>query len=220
VKLFVDTADLKEIEAAAALGVISGVTTNPTLLAKNGNGNVKQVIQTISQLVPDGPISMECVSDTAEGMIKEGQTFVTWAPNVIVKVPFCVEGIKAVSAFAKQGIQTNVTLVFSVNQVLLAARAGATIISSFVGRLDDIGFDGNQVIEESVRLIDLHELDSEILAASIRHPQHVTQAALAGAHIATVPFKVIQQLYHHPLTVQGINAFTADWQGLNASLAV
>jgi transaldolase len=217
-QLFVDTADLNEIREAAALGVISGVTTNPTLLAKNGSGDVKSIIQEICELVPDGPVSMECVSETAEEMIKEGKEFASWAPNVYVKVPFCVEGVKAVNWFSDNGIATNVTLVFSTNQVLLAANAGATLISSFVGRLDDIGFDGMQIISESVELMNQHGFPSQILAASIRHPLHVTQAAAAGADIATIPFKVIKQMYEHPLTEKGMSLFKADWEKLNAKI--
>jgi transaldolase len=219
-QLFVDTADLNEIREAAGMGVISGVTTNPTLLARNGNGDVKGIIQEICTLVPDGPVSMEVVSETAEGMIAEGKEFATWAPNVYVKVPFCVEGLKAVKWFKQAGIHTNVTLVFSSNQVLLAANAGATLISSFVGRLDDIGFDGMQVISEAVDLMRLQGFDSQILAASIRHPLHVTQAAMAGADIATIPFKVLKQMYDHPLTEKGMSSFKADWEKLNAKLSV
>lgn len=219
-QLFVDTADLNEIKEAAALGVISGVTTNPTLLAKNGSGDVKSVIQEICKLVPNGPVSMECVTETAEEMVAEGREFNTWADNIYVKVPFCVEGIKAVKQFSDEGIKTNVTLVFSTNQVLLAANAGATLISSFVGRLDDIGFDGMQVIAESVNLMEMHGYNSKILAASIRHPLHVTQSAQAGADIATIPFKVIKQMYGHPLTEKGMAAFKADWEKLNASAPV
>ncbi|MEB3287156.1 MAG: fructose-6-phosphate aldolase [Vampirovibrionales bacterium] len=225
-QLFVDTADLNEIREAAEMGVISGVTTNPTLLARNAadaNGksaNTQAIIQEICRLVPDGPVSMECVSETAEGMIEEGRTFAKWAENVFVKVPFCVEGMKAVAQFAKDDIPTNVTLVFSVNQALLAANAGATLISSFVGRLDDIGFDGLQVIKEAVELVDLHGFDSQILAASIRHPLHVTQSAMAGAHIATIPFKVLKQMYDHPLTEKGIASFKADWEKLQQTVAV
>ncbi len=218
-QLFLDTANLDEIREAAELGVISGVTTNPTLLAKNGSGDVKSVIQEICDLVP-GPVSMECVTETADEMVKEGEQFATWADNVYVKVPFCVEGMKAVSRLTDMDIRTNVTLVFSTNQVLLAANAGASFISSFVGRLDDIGFDGLQVIQESVELIELHDYDSMILAASIRHPLHVTQSAQAGAHIATIPFKVIKQMYHHPLTSSGMESFKKDWEKLNATAAV
>jgi len=217
-QLFVDSADLTELKEAASLGIVSGVTTNPSLLAKQGGQNVKQTILEICSLFPDGPVSMECVADTAEGMIAEGREFAQWASNVYVKVPFCVEGIKATRQFSKEGVHTNVTLVFSCNQVLLAANAGATLISSFVGRLDDIGFDGLQVIEEASQLVHQHGFSSKILAASIRHPLHVTQAAAAGADIATIPFKVLKQLYHHPLTEKGIALFTADWQTLNAQL--
>lgn len=219
-QLFVDTADLKEIREAASMGVIAGVTTNPSLLAKNGSGDVKSVIREICELVPDGPVSMEVVGETAEQMIKEGKEFATWAPNIYVKVPFCVEGMKAVKWFSQEGIHTNVTLVFSTNQVLLAANAGATLISSFVGRLDDIGFDGMQIIAESVDLMRQHGFASKILAASIRHPLHVTQAAAAGADIATIPFKVLKQMYDHPLTEKGMSMFKADWDKLNATLTV
>jgi len=214
-QLFVDTANLDEIKAAAALGVVSGVTTNPTLLAKSGHGDVKTVIQQICKLVP-GPVSMEVVSDDVQGMVKEGREFVTWADNVYVKVPFGVEGMKAVKQFTDEGIRTNVTLVFSANQALLAAAAGATFISSFVGRVDDIGYDGISIIRQVVELMDLHGYDSQVLSASIRHPLHVTQSAAAGAHIATIPYKVLLQMYNHPLTENGIAAFKADWEKLQA----
>lgn len=219
-QLFVDTADMDEIREAATLGVVSGVTTNPTLLAKSGHGDVKSAILKICEYFPESPISVECVTETAKEMIEEGHRFVKWAPNINVKVPFCLEGMKAVKAFSSEGIRTNVTLVFSTNQVLLAATAGATFISSFVGRLDDIDFDGMQIIEEAVSLISLHSFSSKILAASIRHPLHVSQAAAAGADISTVPFKVIKQMYHHPLTEKGIQAFKADWEKLNPQVAV
>jgi transaldolase len=214
-QLFIDTANLNEIREAAALGIISGVTTNPTLLAQNGDGNVKKVIQEICALMPDSPVSMEVVGETAEDMLKEGREFATWGENVYVKVPFGVEGIKAVAQFSKEEIPTNVTLVFSVNQVLLAANAGATLISSFVGRLDDIGYDGIETIRQSVELIETFGFQSLILAASIRHPLHVTQAAQAGADISTIPYKVIKQMYNHPLTESGLASFQADWRRLN-----
>ncbi len=214
-QLFIDTADLNEIREAAAMGVISGVTTNPTLLARSNAGNVEQVIREIGTLV-DGPVSMECVSEDAEGMIAEGRTFSQWGPNVYVKVPFCVEGMKAVKVFSQEDIPTNVTLVFSANQALLAANAGATLISSFVGRVDDIGYDVIAIIEQVSELMNLHDYDSKVLAASIRHPLHVTQSAKAGADIATIPFKVLKQMYRHPLTEQGIAAFKADWAQLQA----
>ncbi|MEM0950581.1 MAG: fructose-6-phosphate aldolase [Cyanobacteria bacterium P01_H01_bin.74] len=211
-ELYIDSADLTEIEEASKLGVISGVTTNPSLLAKKGHGNVQSVIQKICSLIPEGPVSMECLGTTAEEMIEEGKQFATWAPNVYVKVPFCIEGIKAVKWFSANAIKTNVTLVFSVNQALLAANAGATFISAFVGRLDDIGQDGIAVVKDIVDFIDCHGFSSQVLAASIRHPLHVAQAAAVSAHIATVPYKIIQQLYHHPLTVSGIQQFNSDWQ--------
>lgn len=214
-QLFVDTADLNEIKEAASLGVISGVTTNPTLLAKNGSGNVEAVIKEICELV-DGPVSMEVISDDAKGMIKEGRQFAKWADNVCVKVPFGMEGMKAVSAFSQEDILTNVTLVFSANQALLAANAGATLISAFVGRLDDIGYNGIDVIAQTSELMDLHAFDSLVLSASIRHPMHVLQSAEAGADIATIPMNVLKKMYHHPLTEQGITAFKKDWAKLQA----
>lgn len=215
-QLFVDTADLNEIKEAASLGVISGVTTNPTLLARQGSGDVKATIQSICALVPGGPVSMECVTETAEGMIAEGREFATWASNIYVKVPFGLEGMKAVYALNQEGIKTNVTLVFSANQALLAANAGATLISTFVGRLDDIGYDGIETIRQTVEMLGNYGFNSKVLSASIRHPLHVTQSAEAGADIATIPFKVIKQMYHHPLTESGIAAFTADWKKLQA----
>jgi transaldolase len=217
-QLFVDTADLNEIREAASLGVVSGVTTNPTLLARSGRGDVKSAILEICDLFPNAPISVECVTETAEEMLAEGRNFATWADNIYVKVPFCVEGIKAVKTFSKEGIRTNVTLVFSTNQVLLAATAGATFISSFVGRWDDIDFDGMKVIEDAVTLMSLHNFNSKILAASIRHPLHVSQAAAAGADISTIPFKVLKQMYYHPLTEKGIASFKDDWEKLNAQV--
>lgn len=217
-QLFVDTADLNEIREAASYGVISGVTTNPSLLAKNGNGNVESIIKEICELV-DGPVSMEVVSDDAEGMIREGREFSKWADNVCVKVPFGIEGMKAVSTFSQENIMTNVTLVFSANQALLAANAGATLISAFVGRLDDIGYNGIDVIDQISDLMDLHAYDSLVLSASIRHPLHVLQSAEAGADIATIPFKVLKQMYHHPLTEKGIAAFKNDWEKLQGTPA-
>ena len=215
-KLFLDSGNLKEIEEAVSWGVLSGITTNPSLLAKDGHKDMKKVITYIAGLLPEGPISAEVVSENAEDMIREGLGFSEWGPNIMIKVPFCVEGMKAVKEFTKRGIQTNVTLVFSANQALLAASVGATVISSFVGRLDDIGFDGMTVIQDVAELLNLHDLPSEVLAASIRHPLHVTQAAQAGAHISTIPFKVLSQMYQHPLTDSGSKQFLADWAKLQA----
>jgi transaldolase len=219
-KLFVDSADLAEIKEAASWGVIAGVTTNPTLLAKNGSRDVKSVIQEICQLVPDGPVSMEVVSKDAEGMLAEGREFVKWADNVIVKVPFTIEGMKAVAQFSKEEIATNVTLVFSPNQALLAANAGATFISLFAGRLDDIGQCGVDVVRQTVEMLENYPYESMILAASIRSPQHVFDCAVARADVATVPFKIIKQMYSHPLTDAGLAAFDKDWANLNAQALV
>jgi transaldolase len=218
-RLFLDSADLNEIREAASWGILSGVTTNPTLLAKNGSRDVKSVIKEICDLVPDGPVSMEVVSDTAEGMLAEGRDFVTWADNVIVKVPFCIEGIKAVKQFSTEDILTNVTLVFSTNQALLAANAGASFISIFAGRLDDIGHDGVKTVSETVAMLNRYEMDSLVLAASIRHTQHVQACVEAGSDVATIPFKVLKQLYAHPLTTSGIEAFTKDWQTMQQPAA-
>lgn len=216
-KLFIDSANLNEIREASTWGTIAGVTTNPTLLAKDNHGDVKKVIQEIAQLIPQGPISVEVLSDDAPGMIKEGMEFVTWAENIAIKVPMTREGMKAVKYFSEQGIETNVTLVFSANQALLASAAGATYISSFVGRVDDIGYDGMGIISDVFHILQTHGSNSQVLAASIRHPLHVTQAAAAGAHISTIPYKVLDQMYNHPLTEKGINAFKADWEKLQAS---
>jgi transaldolase len=209
-KLFVDTADLNEIREAASLGVVSGVTTNPTLLAKAASGDVKKTIQEICAIFPNSPVSMEVISDDAEGMIREGEEFATWAPNVYVKIPFCLEGMKAVSALKAKGIRTNVTLVFSAAQALLAANAGASFISTFVGRLDDIGHDGVTCTAEIVEMLNNYDFDSEVLAASIRHPLHAIQAAQTGCDIATIPFDVLKKMYAHPLTSSGIEAFKKD----------
>jgi transaldolase len=218
-KLFLDSGNLAEIEDACTWGVLSGITTNPSLLAKDNHKDMKSIIQKIAGLLPQDPISAEVVSEDAKGMIEEGVSFSKWAPNIMVKVPFCLEGMKAVRYFSDNNIQTNVTLVFSANQALLAANAGATVISSFVGRLDDIGHDGIQVIADAAEMMNLHNFKSEILAASIRHPLHVTQSAQAGAHIATIPYKVLKQMYYHPLTESGTQQFLADWKKLQAVTA-
>jgi transaldolase len=218
-KLFLDSANLDEIREAATWGTISGVTTNPSLLAKNNHGDVKNIIQEIAALVPQGPISVEVNSENAKDMIKEGLEFNNWSDNIAIKVPMTREGIKAVSYFSSQGIHTNVTLVFSANQALLAAAAGATYVSSFVGRVDDIGFDGMGIIKEVVNIFNMQAINSEVLAASIRHPLHVTQAAAVGCDIATIPFKVLEQMYSHPLTEKGVEMFKADWEKLQASKA-
>ncbi|USK44206.1 MULTISPECIES: fructose-6-phosphate aldolase [Cytobacillus] len=209
-KFFIDTANMDEIKEAFALGVVAGVTTNPSLVAKEKNVSFPDRLREITDLVP-GSVSAEVIALDAEGMIKEGRELAAIAPNITIKVPMTPDGLKAVSAFSKEGIKTNVTLIFSANQALLAARAGATYVSPFLGRLDDIGHNGLDLISTIAEIFAIHDIDTEIIAASIRHPQHVTDAALRGAHIATVPYKVIQQLFNHPLTDKGIEAFLADW---------
>ncbi len=209
IKLFIDTANVDEIRTAAEWGVISGVTTNPSLIAKEGRDFI-EVVREITSII-DGPVSAEAVSTEAGPMIDEARELAAIHPNVVVKIPMTAEGLKAVSALSKEKIKTNVTLVFSANQALMAALAGATYVSPFVGRLDDIGHNGMALIEEIVNIFDIHGLESEIISASIRHPLHVTQSALAGAHIATVPYKVLVQMLKHPLTDLGIEKFLADW---------
>ena len=217
-KIFLDTADIEEIRVAARWGVLDGVTTNPTLYAKVGGASYDAILQEICKLTP-GPVSAEVVSEEVDGMLEEGRHFAKLAPNIVVKVPMSEEGLEAISRFAEEGIKTNCTLVFSSNQGLLAAKAGASLISPFVGRLDDINQDGMIVVRELVEMFAIHGIESEVLAASIRHPQHVTQAALAGADIATLPFKVLQQMVRHPLTDKGIVQFRKDWENARAALA-
>src|SRR3954471_813612 len=209
-KIFLDTADINEIRQVAKWGVLDGVTTNPTLFAKTTGKTYEEVLKEICSITP-GPVSAEVVAEDVEGMLKEGRAFAKLAPNIVVKVPMSEEGLEAISRFADEGIKTNCTLIFTANQGLLAAKAGASLISPFVGRLDDINQDGMIVIRELAEIFAIHEIDSEILAASIRTPLHMTQAALAGAHVATLPFKVLQQMVHHPLTEMGIVQFKGDW---------
>lgn len=212
-KLFIDTANTAEIKNAAEMGILSGVTTNPSLIAKEGRDFV-EVLKEIVQIV-DGPISAEVVSLDADGMVKEGIPLAALHPNIVIKVPMTAEGLKAVYRFKKQGIRTNVTLIFSANQALLAARAGASFVSPFIGRLDDISFDGVELILDISTIFDIHGIDAEIIAASIRHPIHVTQAAKAGSHIATCPYNILDKMIKHPLTDQGIERFLADWSTVN-----
>jgi len=208
VKIFLDTANVDQIREAVALGVIDGVTTNPSLIAKEKR-NIHTVIKEIAELV-SGPISAEVVSTTAAEMIGEARELAKLAANVVIKVPMTAEGLKAVSALRAENIKTNVTLIFSANQALLAARAGATYVSPFIGRLDDISHDGVQLIKTISDIFAIHDIPTEIIAASIRHPLHITQ--VAGAHIATVPYKVLMDSLNHPLTTAGIAQFLADWQ--------
>ncbi|WP_034669141.1 fructose-6-phosphate aldolase [Bacillus methanolicus] len=209
-KFFIDSANIDEIREAYSLGILSGVTTNPSLVAKEKNVNFHDRLREIAELVP-GSVSAEVIALDAEGMIKEGKELAAIAPNITVKLPMTQEGLKAVHALSKEGIETNVTLIFSANQALLAARAGATYVSPFLGRLDDIGHNGLELISTIAEIFAIHQIKTEIIAASIRHPQHVTEAALRGAHIATVPYKVILKLCKHPLTDKGIEAFLEDW---------
>lgn len=208
-KLFIDTANIEEIKKAAEMGVICGVTTNPSLIAKEGR-DFKEVIQEIVKIV-DGPISAEVISLQAEEMIQEARELAKIHKNIVIKVPMTPEGLKAVKVLSAENIKTNVTLIFSSAQALLAARAGATYVSPFLGRLDDIGMDGMNLIDEITSIFSLHDIKTEIIAASIRHTMHVTKAAMLGADIATVPFNVIMQMFKHPLTDQGIEKFLADW---------
>ncbi|MEO8625210.1 MAG: fructose-6-phosphate aldolase [Candidatus Limnocylindrales bacterium] len=209
-KIFLDTADIEEIRIAARWGVLDGVTTNPSLFARTSGKTYDEVLVEICGITP-GPVSAEVVAEDVEGMLSEGRHFAKLAPNIVVKVPMSEEGLEAISRFAEEGIKTNCTLIFTANQGLLAAKAGASLLSPFVGRLDDINQDGMDVIRELVGIVEMHDLESEVLAASIRHPRHMTEAALLGAHIATTPFKVLQMMVHHPLTDKGIKAFREDW---------
>jgi len=210
-QIYLDTANLGEIREAASWGILSGVTTNPSLVAKEQGIDHKTLITEIAKIV-DGPISAEAISLDAPGMIREGIEFATWHPNVVVKVPVTTEGLKAVYALAKEGIRTNVTLCFNAAQALLAARAGAFLISPFLGRVDDIGVDGMQLIREISGIYHQHGISTKVLAASIRHPRHIIESALAGADIATCPFKALEQSMKHPLTDSGIEKFLADWK--------
>ena len=214
-KFFIDTAKIEDIKKANDMGVICGVTTNPSLIAKEGRV-FEEVIAEIAEIV-DGPISGEVKATTtdAAGMIEEGKAIAAIHPNMVVKIPMTVEGLKAVKALTALGIKTNVTLVFSANQALLAARAGATYVSPFLGRLDDISTRGTDLIAEIVTIFEAAgDIDTQIIAASIRHPMHVTECALAGAHIATVPYKVIEQMGNHPLTTAGIEKFRLDYEAV------
>ncbi|SEP72479.1 transaldolase [Virgibacillus subterraneus] len=208
-KFFIDTANIEEVRSANELGILAGVTTNPSLVAKEGvsfHDRLKEITDEVS-----GSVSAEVIAEDAEGMIKEGKELAAIAPNITVKVPMTLEGLKAVKAFSDLNIKTNVTLIFNANQALLAARAGASYVSPFLGRLDDIGHDGMTLVATISEIFDLHDISTEIIAASIRNPLHVIDASLNGAHIATIPYKVLGQLVKHPLTDQGIEKFLSDW---------
>lgn len=208
-RFFLDTANLEEVRQGVKLGIIDGVTTNPSLVAKEKCKFKDRVIE-LCDLV-DGPVSAEVISTDSEGIIREAREISEWHEWVVVKVPLTPDGIVAVKQLSTDGIRTNVTLCFSANQALLAAKAGASYISPFVGRLDDIGHDGIEIVEEIVDIYNQYGFETQVLAASLRHPLHVKQAALAGAHVATIPFKVFMQLFKHPLTDIGLENFMADW---------
>ncbi len=212
-KFFIDTANIEEIKQANELGILSGVTTNPSLVAKEGV-DFHERLREITSIVKHS-VSAEVISEDAEGMIKEGKELAAIADNITVKIPMTLEGLKAVKALSDLNIETNVTLIFNANQALLAARAGATYVSPFIGRLDDIGHDGIELIDTISTLFIRHGIETEIIAASIRHPQHVIQAAYHGAHIATIPYNVLAELVKHPLTDQGIEQFLNDWAQAN-----
>jgi transaldolase len=217
-KLFLDTAEIEEIRTVARWGVLDGVTTNPTLFSKIKGKTYDEVLQEICKIT-SGPVSAEVVAEDVDGMLTEGRHFAKLADNIYVKVPMSEPGLEAISRFHAEGIRTNCTLIFSANQGLLAAKAGASLLSPFIGRLDDINEEGMTIIRELVEIIRFFEIDSEVLTASVRHPRHVTDAALAGSHIATLPFKVFQQMVRHPLTDKGIVQFRADWDTARKAMA-
>jgi transaldolase len=213
-EIFLDTANIEQIKQAAGLGIISGVTTNPSLLAKEGHADYETVTKKICEIV-DGPVSVEVLTEDADAMIKEARLKAAWAPNVNIKIPITAAGLKATKVLSEEGIEINMTLCFSPNQALLGALAGAAYVSIFIGRLDDIGQDGMQVVEDALTILGNYpEIDAQLIAASIRHPMHVTQAALAGADIATVPYAVLMQMLQHPLTDIGIKRFLADYKNI------
>ncbi|MCS6874586.1 MAG: fructose-6-phosphate aldolase [Pyrinomonadaceae bacterium] len=209
-KFFIDTANLEEIKQAKEMGLIDGVTTNPSLIAKEGSINFKEHIAKICQIV-EGDVSVEVTALDVEGMLHQGRDFASISPNVVIKCPLTLDGLKATRILSSEGIKVNVTLCFSPAQAILAAKAGATYISPFIGRLDDISHEGMQLITDIVKIYKNYNFQTQVLAASIRHPRHVVESALAGAHVATIPFKVIKQLVKHPLTDIGLELFLADW---------
>ena len=212
-RIFLDTASVDQIRQAAKLGIISGVTTNPSLISKEGTADYQAVIKEICSIIP-GPISTEVLVEEAQAMVEQARHISTWAPNVAIKIPATAAGLEAISALAEDKIKVNLTLCFSLNQALLGALAGATYVSIFVGRMDDAGHDGMQVVKDIVEVFEHYELPTQVIAASIRHPQHCVAAARAGAHIATVPYHVLMQMIQHPFTDVGVARFLADWQRL------
>jgi transaldolase len=210
-KLFVDTGMVEEVRKAAEWGILDGVTTNPSLIAQAGRG-FKETVLEICSILPNGSISAEVVGTTVEDILREGREIASWSPNIVVKVPMTPAGIAATRQLTREGIRVNMTLVFSPTQALLAAKAGASYISVFVGRMDDVSSEGMRTIEDAVQIVENYGFDSEVLVASIRHPMHVVEAARLGAHIATMPFKVMEQLFQHPLTDIGLQRFLDDWR--------
>jgi transaldolase len=209
-QLWLDTADVEEIRAASRFGVISGVTTNPSLWAKAGSGtDYRDVVAEVCSII-DGPVSAECIAQDVKGLVEEARKIASWHPNVVVKIPIDENGLEAIYRVAKEGIKVNTTLVFQPNQAMLAAQAGATYVSPFVGRLDDIGHDGIAVVAEIVEIFDRYHFPTQVLAASLRHPLHVVQSAQAGAHIATMPYSVFRSMFKHPLTDAGMQKFLED----------
>ncbi len=213
-RIFLDTANIDQIGQGVKLGVVTGVTTNPTLSAKEGNTDYEALSKQICAIVP-GPVSVEVLVEGVEPMVKQARQISTWAPNVVIKIPATTEGLEVTSTLAKEGIKVNFTLCFSLNQALLGALAGAAYVSPFVGRMDDIGNDGMQVVKDIVDIFKHYQLSTEVIAASIRHPQHCVAAAKAGAHIATVPYGVLMQMIQHPLTDIGNSRFLADWRRIS-----
>lgn len=208
-KLFMDTANVDQVAEVAAWGVLDGVTTNPSLVAKEGK-DFEETVLAMCELVPN--VSAQVTATDAEGMIKQGEEYSGWHENIVVKVPMTTDGLKALHHFSQQGIRTNTTLIFSANQAMLAAKAGATIISPFIGRLDDAGQDGMELIAEIMQIWSQYDFDTEVLVASTRHPRHIVQAAELGAHISTIPYDLFKKLPNHPLTDSGLEKFLADWE--------
>jgi len=210
-RIFLDTANIDQIRQAAKLGIISGVTTNPSLVSKEGATDYEATIKEICSII-SGPISTEVLVEGVEPMIEQARQISTWAPNVVIKIPATTDGLEVTSALAKEGIKVNFTLCFSLNQAILGALAGATYVSPFVGRLDDIGHNGMELVRDIVDVFTHYQLPTQVIAASLRHPQHCEAAAKVGAHIATVPYQVLMQMIHHPLTDIGVARFLSDWR--------
>jgi len=219
-RIFLDTANIDQIREAAKLGIISGVTTNPSLVSKEKAADYQAMVREICSIIPpDGSVSVEVLAEKPQAMIEEAQHIFTWASNIAVKIPATVAGLEATSTLARDNVKVNMTLCFSLNQALLGALAGATYVSIFVGRLDDAGHDGMQIVKDTVDVFKHYQLKTQVIAASIRHPQHCVAAAKAGAHIATIPYSVLMLMIHHPLTDIGVTRFLSDWQRISQSKA-